>query len=203
MEVSVRQLAKALGYGHSRMAVLVKAGCPRDPEQARQWIAGNVPGAKLVQVQVRAERVHSVQQKSVATNGELGAPNVVTTDSSLDFEDIVTRLCRLERRLGAGIDEALGRGDFTAVVALRKEQVAVIRALFESGIKSIAIARAKAKVVPVESSRAFVRSILMPLAVDIRSLPSDAETPEERKVLEKIALKLSAKVRGYITEAGG
>jgi hypothetical protein len=200
MGLSTRALGKALGVSHSYASRLVRRGCPAEPTEARVWMAENIQACH------RPSRLG--ERKSEVGCVAHGEPHVrrepivfEQLNGDGDFGESLARLRSLEKGLVAAIEGAMKAQNFGALLLLRKELVAISRGLYEGTIKDLAIRKARGRLISIEASRAFMTSILSPLAADLRSLPSRAAGPEARHALEEAAELLTAKIREYVTRA--
>jgi hypothetical protein len=207
----------------------VRRGCPSDPEGARNWISENIqishrptvlgerrgdPSVALnLQNQVDAGHYPTPPAGMRASAGHqpTSARAVPPPWASIaaeqlngdgDFSTSLGRLRSLEKGLVAAIEAAMAQRNYSAIIVLRKELVAVTRGLYEGEIKGLTILKARSKLLSAEASRGFVSAILMPLAADLRALPSTAATPEARQALEGASEFLAARIREYVTRAG-
>jgi hypothetical protein len=165
--MSIRSLAKALGISPTRVAQLMRKGMPSEPEAARSWRLQYVPAPTTAKSNV-------VPMHQAVNEGE-------------DLEDLgatLSRLRHVERSTAAALEGLLRQGKVAEVAALRREHVAVIKAIYDAESKRIKIDEARGKLISVDKALSMISEALAAPIIMLRRLPELGRDPEERKRLE-------------------
>jgi uncharacterized protein YnzC (UPF0291/DUF896 family) len=97
----------------------------------------------------------------------------------------------VERSTAAALEELLRVGKVAEVAALRREHVAVVKAVFDAETKSIKIAETRGKLITVDKALSMISEALSEPLIMLRQLPSLAGDEAGRA-------RLSAFVNGVL-----
>ena len=165
--MSIRSLARDLGISPTRVAQLIRRGMPTDPEQAKAWRMAYVTPPNTARSSV-------IAMHEAASEG----------DELEDLGATLVRLRHVERTTAAALEDLLRAGKVAEVAALRREHVAVIKAIYDAESKRIKIDEARGKLISVDRALSMISEALAAPIILLRRLPELGHDEAERKRLE-------------------
>lgn len=165
--MSIRGLAKDLGISPTRVAQLAKKGMPTTTVgEAAAW------------------RTQYVQLPTTAKSNVVAMHEFVGDDG--DLSGTLQRLRHVERSTSAALEGLLKQGKVAEAAALRREHVAIVKALFDAETKAIKIAETRGRLITVDRALAMVNEAVAEPLIMLRQLPNLAKDDAERAKFDAI-----------------
>jgi len=152
----------------------LKAGMPIELAAAKEWRARSV--------RARAKAEESADEAPVDFSGE-------------GLEGTVERLREMERALAEAGARAFKEGKVAEATILRREHVAVIKAIYDAESKLIKIDEARGRLISVDRALSMINEAMQSAILVLRRLPEMGRTPEERARLEAFMNGVLAEIK--------
>jgi hypothetical protein len=176
--MSIRSLAKDLGISPTRVAQLAKKGMPtRSLAEAQSW------------------RTQYIRPPTTAKSNVVALYEVAGGIDDDDLSSTLQRLRHVERSTATALEGLLRAGKIAEAAALRREHVAVIKAIYDAEIKSIKIAEIRGQLISVDRALAMINEAMQSAILVLRRLPEMGRDPAERARLEAFMNGVLAEIK--------